>query len=79
MNGMIHYLPTPDVPWQHDVPCNGRYEGSAPFNLGLVLADLTDGRIRTDPMSRIHFNSLPTYAAYMGAGWADVYAGRYVR
>jgi hypothetical protein len=79
MNGMIHHLPTADVPWQ-DAPFNGRYDHSAPFSMMLMIADLIDPHpSTTDYMSRTEFGSVATYAAFMGAGWADVYAGRFAR
>jgi len=76
MNGMIHNLPTADLPWQNKL-YNGQYDGSAPFSLMLMMADLLDGKpAPADYMSRYTFDSLPVYAAFMGAGWAVVYRSK---
>jgi len=77
MNGMTHNIPTADKPWINK-PWNGRYDHSAPFSVMLMIADLLDPHPdTTDYMSRTYFGSVATYAAFMGAGWAGVYAGRH--
>jgi len=76
MNGMSHHIPTADKPWIR-ATSGGSYDHSAPFGVMLMIADLIDGKpARGDYMSRTEFGSVATYAAFIGAGWADVYRHR---
>lgn len=73
MNGFHHYIPTPTGNFPDRLERTYTGYSSVPFNVQCVITDLFDGKVRTDYMSRTTFESHAVHAAFIGAGWADVY------
>jgi hypothetical protein len=76
MNSFQHFIPAPNLTYPARFERGYTGESSLPFMLSLTLADTLEGKHRADYMSRLAFPSLPIYGAFIGAGWADVYAHR---